>query len=57
MATKKKAGAPAPAVKEEPKTVKRAPKCDHVFIGTSDGVRCTKCGITMTADEFIKSIE
>lgn len=29
-------------------------ECNHVFIGRSDGVHCTKCGLHMSASEYIK---
>ena len=27
-------------------------KCDHVFVGNREGVRCEKCGLQMTATEY-----
>jgi hypothetical protein len=27
-------------------------ECNHVFIGRSDGVHCTKCGLHMRAAEY-----
>ena len=27
-------------------------ECNHVFIGRSDGVHCTKCGLYMTAEDY-----
>lgn len=27
-------------------------KCDHVFVGNREGVRCEKCGLQMTAAEY-----
>ncbi len=27
-------------------------ECNHVFIGRSDGVYCTKCGLYMTAADY-----
>lgn len=30
--------------------------CNHSFVGLSDFVRCDKCGLTYTAEEFIKEI-
>ena len=27
-------------------------ECKHTFIGRSDGVHCTRCGIHMTAAEY-----
>ena len=29
-------------------------ECNHVFIGRSDGVHCTKCGLHMSAAEYVK---
>lgn len=26
--------------------------CKHEFIGTPDGIKCLKCGLTMTAQEY-----
>ncbi len=45
MATKKKAEA---AAVETPK----APACDHIWIGTADGVECQLCHQKLTAKEF-----
>lgn len=28
----------------------------HVFMGDKDGVRCLKCGYTMTRDEYVKTL-
>ena len=27
-------------------------ECKHIFIGRSDGVHCTKCGLHMSANEY-----
>lgn len=27
-------------------------ECNHVFIGRSDGVYCTKCGLYMNAEDY-----
>ena len=29
-------------------------ECNHVFIGRSDGVNCTKCGLHMSASDYVK---
>ena len=29
-------------------------ECNHVFIGRSDGVHCTKCGLRMSASDYVK---
>lgn len=29
-------------------------KCNHNFIGRSDGVHCTKCGLRMSGSEYVK---
>ena len=28
-------------------------ECDHVFKGHADGVTCMRCGLRMTADEYM----
>ena len=58
MAAKKKAEAAPKAEtpkKEKPAEVKAEPKkpaCNHLWLGTADGVECRFCGKTLTADEF-----
>ena len=29
-------------------------ECNHVFIGKSDGVHCTRCGLHMSAENYAK---
>lgn len=29
-------------------------KCDHVFVGNREGVRCEKCGLRMSASDYVK---
>lgn len=31
--------------------------CTHVFIGKSNGVHCTKCGLHMNAEEYAKYLK
>lgn len=31
-------------------------ECNHAFIGKTDGVHCTKCGLYMSATDYIKFI-
>ena len=57
MAARKKAEAApkAEAPKKEPAEVKAEPKkpaCNHLWLGTADGVECRFCGKKLTADEF-----
>lgn len=26
--------------------------CKHVFTGSAEGVKCQKCGLTLTAEEY-----
>lgn len=32
-------------------------ECSHLFIGRSDGVHCTKCGLHMSAAEYVKFLK
>lgn len=29
-------------------------ECKHEFIGKADGVHCTKCGLHMSASDYVK---
>ena len=29
-------------------------ECNHEFIGRSDGVHCTKCGLLMDTSDYVK---
>lgn len=31
--------------------------CKHVFIGDANGIKCQKCGMKMTAEEYAKHIQ
>ncbi len=32
-------------------------ECKHVFVGRSDGVHCTKCGMHMSAKEYASYLQ
>lgn len=32
-------------------------ECNHEFIGKSDGIHCTKCGLHLSATEYAKSLQ
>lgn len=32
-------------------------ECKHEFIGTSLGVHCVKCGLTLTAEEYAMLVQ